>query len=198
VVRQGGDLTADEFWAQWRERQRFEQFQDTILNLGHSGYLPTVRRALYNIFAANGFDPAGEAIEKLMQPWRNLHPFPETGPALKRLASRYRLAVLSNGELDYLQSIVDSGASFPFTEIMSVDTVGVFKPHPAVYRRAALDLGLRVDECMMVSSHPFDLNGALTCGFRGAYVDRYGFPYTYGRTAPDLTVKDFTALADAL
>ena len=133
-----------------------------------------------------------------MAGWRRLQPFPETGPALERLASRYRLVVLSNGEPEYLQYLVENRAPFPFTEILSVNTVGVFKPHPAVYRRAAVDLGLRMEACLMVSSHPFDVNGALACGFRGAYVDRYGFPYTDDRFAPDLTVKNFTALADAL
>ena len=198
VAEKGAGLTADKFWAQWRERQRFEQFQDTILNLGHSRYMPTVRRALQYIFAVNEFDPSDEAFEKLMVPWRHLHPFPDTGPALERLASRYRLVVLSNGEPDTLRYLVENRAPFPFTEILSVDTVGVFKPHPAVYRRAAVDLGLRVDECMMVSSHPFDINGALTCGYRGAYVDRYGFPYTYERIAPDMMVKEFSELADSL
>jgi len=30
-------VSADEFWGQWRYRQRLEQFQDTIMALGHSG-----------------------------------------------------------------------------------------------------------------------------------------------------------------
>ncbi|SVE50819.1 uncharacterized protein METZ01_LOCUS503673, partial [marine metagenome] len=39
------ETPADEFWQQWRYRQRLEQFQDTIMALGHGGYLETVRRA---------------------------------------------------------------------------------------------------------------------------------------------------------
>ena len=38
-------VAAEEFWEHWRLRQRLEQFQDTIMQLGHSGYLETVRRA---------------------------------------------------------------------------------------------------------------------------------------------------------
>ena len=41
------DVSAAEFWEQWRYRQRIEQYQDTIMMLGHSGYLETVRRALH-------------------------------------------------------------------------------------------------------------------------------------------------------
>ena len=67
-----------------------------------------------------------------------------------------------------------------------------------MYRRAAVDLKLRVEQCMMVSSHPFDVNGAMACGYRGAYVNRYGFSYTDDRFTPDLNVIDFAALADRL
>ena len=41
------DVSAAKFWEQWRYRQRIEQYQDTIMMLGHSGYLETVRRALH-------------------------------------------------------------------------------------------------------------------------------------------------------
>jgi FMN phosphatase YigB (HAD superfamily) len=47
----GIDLQAENFWEQWRTRQRLEQYQDNILALGHSGYLETVRRALVYVMA---------------------------------------------------------------------------------------------------------------------------------------------------
>ena len=36
----GADVSADRFWDQWRARQRIEQYQDTLVMLGHSGYPP--------------------------------------------------------------------------------------------------------------------------------------------------------------
>ena len=32
----GAQLAGDKLWAQWRARQRIEQYQDTIMSLGHS------------------------------------------------------------------------------------------------------------------------------------------------------------------
>ena len=32
-------VQATDVWAQWRHRQRIEQYQDNLLMLGHSGYL---------------------------------------------------------------------------------------------------------------------------------------------------------------
>ena len=34
------NITGDDVWAIWRQRQRIEQYQDNLLMLGHSGYLP--------------------------------------------------------------------------------------------------------------------------------------------------------------
>jgi FMN phosphatase YigB (HAD superfamily) len=50
----------------------------------------------------------------------------------------------------------------------------------------------------MVSSNSFDVMGARACGFRGAYVNRYQLPYEDTPYLPDITVADFTALAQAL
>ena len=38
-------VSPEEFWAYLRHRQRIEQYQDNILDLGHSGYLNTVKNA---------------------------------------------------------------------------------------------------------------------------------------------------------
>ncbi len=41
----GMGISPDQFWERWRYRQRIEQYQDTLMMLGHSGYLETARRA---------------------------------------------------------------------------------------------------------------------------------------------------------
>ena len=38
-------ITGEKVWAQWRLRQRIEQYQDNMLMLGHSGYLAVKRTA---------------------------------------------------------------------------------------------------------------------------------------------------------
>ena len=46
LAARGGSVEAPQFWAEWRARQRVEQYQDTLLMQGHSGYLETCWRAL--------------------------------------------------------------------------------------------------------------------------------------------------------
>ena len=75
---------------------------------------------------------------------------------------------------------------------------GAFKPHPSVYRTAAGLLECEPHEIMMVAAHSFDIMGARACGFRGAFVNRYGLPYEDTPLLPDLVVEDFDGLASEL
>ena len=192
------DVSADEFWAQWRYRQRIEQYQDTIMMLGHSGYLETVRRALHYTLRQNSIDVLPDTVKSFMQGWEQLSPFPEVLAALSRLQSRYRLVVLSNGDPSFLDYLVKERVAWDFDDVFSVTSVGAFKPHPAVYRAAAKELGLEVNECLMVSANSFDIMGARACGYNGAFVNRYKLPYEDTPYQPDVTVRDFTELAEAL
>ena len=192
------DVSPDGFWQQWRVRQRIEQYQDTIMMLGHSGYLETARRGFVWTLKLNKVDATDDEVKQFMENWQQLSPFPEVVPALERLTAKFKLVALSNGEPHFLDHLAKNRIQWNFDKIISVETVGAFKPHPGIYRRAAGMLGLEVGECMMVSANTFDVVGARTCGFRGALVDRYDHPYEDTPYVPDVTVKDFTGLADAL
>ena len=118
--------------------------------------------------------------------------------SFKRLTERYQLVALSNGDPDYLVHLADNRIKWNFDNIISATLVSAFKPHPAIYRRTALVLDLEVNQCMMVSSNSFDVVGARACGFKAAYINRYDLPYEDTPLQPNLTVKDFTELANRL
>lgn len=198
LTAHGTDVSPDEFWERWRYRQRIEQYQDTITMLGHSGYLETVRRALHYTLRRNSIDAAPDTVEAFMRGWQHLSPFPEVLSALARLQSRYQLVVLSNGDPAFLAYLVTERVGWAFDDVISVTSVGAFKPHPAVYRAAAGTLELEVNECLMVSANSFDIMGARACGYMGAFVNRYCLPYEDTPYQPDVTVCNFTELAEEL
>lgn len=198
LQQKGSSVDPAHFWAQWRARQRIEQYQDTILMLGHSGYQEVARRGFVYTLGLNNVAATPDEVVEFMQAWQQLSPFPEVVPALERLTSRYKLVILSNGEPDFLAHLAQNRVQWPFDHIFSVNTVGAFKPHPGVYRRAAQSLNLEVGECLMVSANSFDVMGARACGYRAAFVNRYTLPYEDSVYQPDVTVADFTGLTDAL
>ena len=198
LQRKGSTADPVRFWEQWRYRQRIEQYQDNILMLGHSGYLETARRAFVYTLALNGVPALPDEVKEFMRAWQELLPFPEVTQALERLKTRYRLVILSNGEPHFLDHLVRKRVCWTFDEVISVQVVGAFKPHPGIYLRAASMLRLEVNECLMVSANSFDVMGARACGYRGAFVNRYALPYEDSPYQPDFVVRDFKGLADVL
>jgi 2-haloacid dehalogenase len=198
LQEKGSETTGEQFWQQWRYRQRLEQFQDTIMMLGHGGYLETVRRGFVYVLALNKIEMSADEVKTFLECWQELSPFPEVLAGFEKLATRYKLVGLSNGDPAFLEHLAKNRIQWEFHDVISVTTMGAFKPHPSVYRRAALILGLEVGECMMISANSFDVVGARACGLRGAYVNRYDLPYEDSPYRADVTVADFTELAEEI
>jgi len=194
----GSDIPADALWERWHNRQRLQQYEDNLFCAGHYGYLDSSRRALlYTLRAAKlPFDNAD--VDRIMEGWLHLNPFPDVLPALGRLREKYKLVVLTNGERAFVNDVVTNRVRFDFDGLISVQDVGVFKPSPHVYRYAARLLGAEPAELMMVSAHSFDAIGARASGYRAAYVNRYDLLYDETPYQPDLITRDFLDLADQL
>ena len=194
----GVEADASAVWADWRTRQRLEQHQDTILMLGHRGYLDSARRALQHTLQRHRVAYTQDAVRDLLQVFERLRPFDDAQAGLLRLGERYRLVALSNGDRGLVEHLAANNVEAKFERSLSVDRVGRFKPHPSVYRMAAAELQCEPGEIMMVAAHAFDILGARACGYRGAYVNRYGLPYEDSPLLPDFEVRDFNELADIL
>jgi len=194
----GSNVSGLSFYAEWRERQRIEQYQDNLLMLGHSGYLETCRRAFVYCLKKHNVSYTAEGVREFMQVYMDLQPYPDAVEGLERLGARYKLVALSNGEQWYLEELLGKNVPVGFDAIISVDQVGAFKPSPAIYRKAVQRLGCEPGEIMMVAAHAFDILGAQACGFRGGYVNRYNLPTEDSEYQPDIIVEDFSGLAERL
>ena len=198
LTEKSAAIGGEAFWEQWRARQRIEQYQDTLLMLGHSGYLETCRRSLVYCLRQNGVEFTPGEVDVIMGAYDILKPFEDAERGLERLKGHYRLVALSNGDASLLEHLAADQVGVEFDAVISVDRAGAFKPHPAVYRAAARELGAEPSEIMMIASHSFDIIGAGACGYRGAYVNRYGTPFEDTPFLPDVEVRDFTELASRL
>ncbi len=198
LAANGSAITGETFYADWRERQRIEQYQDNLLMLGHSGYLETCRRAFVYCLKKHNVDYTDEGVREFMQVYMDLQPYDDAIEGLRSLGSRYRLVALSNGEQWYLEKLLGSNVPVEFDAIISVDQVGAFKPAPGIYRKAVQRLGCEPGEILMVAAHAFDILGAQACGFKAAYVNRYNLPTEDSEYQPDIIVNDFVELAERL
>jgi 2-haloacid dehalogenase len=135
---------------------------------------------------------------RLLGAWLDVRVYPEVPDALAALAPR-RLGVLSNGNPEMLEACLAAAAIRDrFDDVLSVDELGVYKPHPSVYELAVKAFGVPAERILFVSSNPWDAAGARTFGLPVAWVNRAGVPFERLGVVPDLTVGDLAALAEAV
>src|SRR5262249_21541743 len=132
---------------------------------------------------------------RLMDCYLTLAPFPEVHDVLGRLKrSGMRTAILSNGSPRMLEAAV-TGAHLGglIDAVLSVEAVGVYKPHPRVYQLAVDRSGVPAAAISFQSSNAWDAYAASAFGMKVVWCNRYGQPRERLPGAPD---HEITSLAD--
>ena len=185
-------------WAALSELWRRKQVEYTWLRslMGrHIDFWHVTGESLdYAMAALKREDPAVRAL--LMQQYLNLDPFPEVPAMLQRLKDKgMRTAILSNGSPTMLTAIVNSaGLSSLIDMSLSVEAVGVYKPHPSVYQLAVDKLGVPAGRICFLSSNGWDAAGAAAFGFRVVWVNRAGTPSENLPASPERQIKSLAEL----
>ena len=160
------------------ELWRLKQLQYTWLRslMGrYVGFWQVTGDALdYSMAALDIDDPA--LRDNLMDAYLTLDAYPDVPQTLATLkAHGLRTAILSNGEPGMLDAAVAAaGIGDSLDAVLSVEEVGIFKPHPSVYRLVVDRLGVPAARVSFQSSNAWDANGAATFGFRVAWCNRFG------------------------
>ena len=187
----------------WWRRTHFEDSMiDALLDRGHTPYRQIGHRAVSQVMERSGIAHTQDEVAWLVAEIEKLTPFPDVLAALARLATRYKLVILSNGDRDMLEA-AKPHIGHPFDMTISVQEAGYFKPHWKTYATADQLITARWSHierssCIFVANHAFDCIGAKSYGFRSVFIDRRRRPYGQSPHQPDLIVADFSGLADAL
>lgn len=114
--------------------------------------------------------------------------------ALARLASRYPLVGLSNGNADVFQT----QAGKYFTAALSAREVGIAKPDVRIFHAAAVRMNLPTDAVLHLGDDPkTDMVGAMKAGMQVAWINTQGHDWSDGLSQP-LTVSHLHELCDHL
>ena len=152
-------------------------------------------------FAMDSLNIHGEGLRaRLMDQYLKIAAYGEVGNALAQLQARgLRLAILSNGTPAMLDAaLVNAGIAGYFEAVLSVEDVGVYKPHPNVYGLAPQRLGIPRDSICFVSSNGWDAWGAKAFGFRVLWCNRSAQTSERLPGAPDGQIADLSALPACL
>jgi 2-haloacid dehalogenase len=146
--------------------------------------------------AAGLADPALRA--RLMDLYRRLAAYPEVPAVLAELKARgLATAILSNGSPAMLaDAVASAGIGGSLDDLLSVESVGVFKPHPSVYALVTARFACTPAEVLFVSSNGWDAAFAAGFGFATAWVNRAGEPVDRLPARPAHVLADLTPIPE--
>ena len=182
----------------WREKQ----LQYTWLRSLQGRYI-SFRRitedALEFTLEALNLDDAA-LRSRLMNLYDSLECFPEVPAMLARLRSAgLKTAILSNGSPEMLAStLAHTRLAQFFDAVLSVEEVGVYKPHPKVYQLAVDRLAAPLQAISFQSSNGWDVYAASAFGLRSVWCNRYGQNAERLPGKPDFEVRSLAELPSLL
>lgn len=185
-------------WPQLAQHWRLKQLQYTWLRAvadQHCDFWQVTQ---------DGLDWAMEAVglndpilrERLLALYWELDAYPEVPQMLADLkGAGLSTGILSNGSPDMLDGAVQSaGLTELLNATLSVETVGVFKPHKRVYDLVGAHFECAASEVLFISSNGWDAAGAAGYGFQTVWVNRAGEPVDRLYAAPHHILSDLTGI----
>lgn len=162
-----------EFSRIWRDKQLEYTFKRGLMRR-YENFAVCTRNALdYTDTLLNtGLDD--NAKQALMDAYRVLPAFDDVVETLKLSKDAgFRLFGFSNGLQSAVEGLLEhAGISEYFDGVVSVDDLQTFKPNPDVYHYFIKSTGAEPENAWLVSSNPFDVQGAINIGMKAAWLQR--------------------------
>jgi 2-haloacid dehalogenase len=185
---------AEAFSATWRRKQLEYSWLRSLMG-AHADFWQLTAEALDYACERHAITDAS-LRRRLLETYRELSAYAEVPAMLRTIrGAGFKTAILSNGAPSMLQAAVeaaDLGAQFD--EVLSVESVGVFKPHPSVYQLAVDRLGVAATRICFVSSNGWDIAGAAHFGFRAVWINRAGEPRERLPAGSEIELGDLSEL----
>ena len=191
--------TIREDWPQLAEHWRLKQLQYSWLRAiagAHCDFWQVTQDGLDWALEKTGHSGDDPLRARLLQLYWELGAYPEVPAMLATLKTAgMNTAILSNGSPAMLEGAVKSaGIGGSLDALLSVETVGIFKPDARVYDLVGAHFGCAKNEVLFVSSNGWDAGAATGYGFTTAWVNRAGDPVDRLPWRPAHMLHDLTGI----
>jgi 2-haloacid dehalogenase len=182
--------------------ERYAGFEAAAESGQYLRYREVLARALRGVCGTFGTEPTDEEVARFSESVGDWPAFEDAGPALARLAQRFKLGVITNCDDDlFARSNERLGVSFDW--IVTAQQVGSYKPSPRNFELALATIDVPRERILHVAQSLFhDHVPAKRLGMSSAWIDRRHDRPGFGATppaavVPDLTFPDMASFADA-
>lgn len=189
---------ADQLSAVWRTKQLEYTWLRSLIP-AYKPFWEVTQEGLDYAMEEVGLAGRKDLRQKLLDLYFQLSAYPEVPEMLAKLkAAGLKTAILSNGSMDMLDGAVDSaGIRDVLDAVLSVESVGIFKPDPRIYQLVTDHFGLEDRSSVaFMSSNGWDAFSASNYGFQVAWVNRMGKPAERLPGEPNAVLGDLTTLPD--
>jgi 2-haloacid dehalogenase len=159
-----------------------------------AGEYKTYRQILETVVGAFGhkfgFSPSGAEAQALPQSMAYWLPFPDTVEALRKLHTRYKLAIISNVD-DDLFAATAKLLQVPFDAVITAQQARSYKPSLNNFQLAVQRIGRPREKILHVAQSLYhDVAPTRTLGMKNVWVNRRGDKLASGATKPAVALPD--------
>ncbi|MDJ0367573.1 haloacid dehalogenase type II [Hymenobacter sp. H14-R3] len=190
------DFESETAFRQWFSLLLQYSLVDTVTGNYHN--FGQIGDAALDMLAQALGQPARSAARKkeLLTLLTELPPHPDVIPGLTALQKAgFRMVTLTNSpDATVQKQMAYAGLTGFFEQLLSIDALKRYKPHPDTYRTTCERLKVTPAQTMLVAAHGWDTAGAQLAGLQAAFIARPGqqvyplapAPTLTGPTLPDI------------
>ena len=199
IREQGLDTTVDRLWQEWSAADSEFRASRVKPATPFRTYYQAWRDCFDHSFAILGISgDADSATSSFISYISNREPYPETVEAVRAIQGRWRTAVLSNADDDYLLPNLEL-LDLKFEAVLSSEQARVYKPLPGLFRQMLRRLNVAPGESAYVGDRQYeDVQGASEVGIHAIWINRSGDSPDSNLPEPAYQIKSLLELPDLL
>jgi 2-haloacid dehalogenase len=181
----------------------YAEIEVKIENEDYISYKKVLRNVVQEFGKKLNFKPISYEIDCLVETFDNWLPFPDTVDALRKLKTKFKLAILSNVDND-LFAITAKNLEVKFDYIITAEQVGNYKPSLENFKFAINKIGVSQDKIIHIAQSLYhDIIPAKELGLVTIWINRRkgkeGFGATPAASAkPDMEFPDLKSLVSTI
>ena len=201
---QGLAVSAQELWDVWKSFEMgFRRVRTNLERPEESPAFKTYRTAWTEAFvdAFRSLDIKGDAQQAAalcVEAMGMREPFDDALPFLERAGQRWRLALLTNADDDFISPLL-ARHGLSFHSVVTSESARAYKPDPRGFLRVLQETGVSPEEAVYVGDTPLDdVHGARLMGMQAAWLNRSGARWEASLLAPHHEVTGLEQLERTL